>query len=163
MPPNPPLALRDIHLPEAIGWWPPALGWWLAALGIIFILVLTIWLYRRWRKQTPVKLARRELIMINQNTVGDDLRLLMELSALLRRVAISLHPRLDSASLTGDDWMAFLDRSLKDAPFSQGLGNLLKDAQYRATAPDNLDRAALLSLCERWLEAQRKHLSAKRS
>ena len=31
MPTTTQLDLRDIHLPEAIGWWPPAIGWWLLA------------------------------------------------------------------------------------------------------------------------------------
>ena len=29
------LPLRDIHLPGAIGWWPPALGWWLLAALVL--------------------------------------------------------------------------------------------------------------------------------
>ena len=29
------LPLRDLHLPDAIGWWPPAPGWW-----VLFVLAL---------------------------------------------------------------------------------------------------------------------------
>ena len=44
--------LRDIHLPQAVHWWPPAPGWWIVAA---LILALTIWLGRylqaRYRRQ----------------------------------------------------------------------------------------------------------------
>lgn len=44
--------LRDIHLPQAMHWWPPAPGWWIVA---ILVLALTIWLSRylraRYRRQ----------------------------------------------------------------------------------------------------------------
>ncbi|PCJ36311.1 MAG: hypothetical protein COA75_07800 [Cellvibrionales bacterium] len=44
--------LRDIHLPEAVPWWPPAPGWWIVAA---LLLALTIWLSRylqaRYRRQ----------------------------------------------------------------------------------------------------------------
>ena len=44
--------LRDIHLPQAVHWWPPAPGWWVVAA---LILALTIWLVRflqrRYRRQ----------------------------------------------------------------------------------------------------------------
>ena len=44
--------LRDIHLPQAVHWWPPAPGWWLVAL---VSLALITWLYRylraRYRRQ----------------------------------------------------------------------------------------------------------------
>ena len=29
------LPLRDIHLPDAVSWWPPAIGWWLLAIIIV--------------------------------------------------------------------------------------------------------------------------------
>ena len=36
------LPLRDLHLPEAVGWWPLAPGWWvliaLAIAGCIYLL-----------------------------------------------------------------------------------------------------------------------------
>ena len=44
--------LRDIHLPQAVHWWPPAPGWWIVAA---LLLALTIWLSRylraRYRRQ----------------------------------------------------------------------------------------------------------------
>ena len=44
--------LRDIHLPQAVHWWPPAPGWWIVAA---VALALTIWLSRylqaRYRRQ----------------------------------------------------------------------------------------------------------------
>ena len=44
--------LRDIHLPQAVHWWPPAPGWWIVAA---LLLALTIWLGRylraRYRRQ----------------------------------------------------------------------------------------------------------------
>lgn len=44
--------LRDIHLPQAVHWWPPAPGWWIVAA---LVLALTIWLVRylqrRYRRQ----------------------------------------------------------------------------------------------------------------
>jgi hypothetical protein len=47
MNPTDPLAqLRDIHLPEAVSWWPLAIGWWLVAivciLGLFFTLKLLL-------------------------------------------------------------------------------------------------------------------------
>ncbi|MGH8222486.1 MAG: DUF4381 family protein, partial [Woeseiaceae bacterium] len=35
------IPLRDLHLPEAVGWWPPAPGWWLLiALAVAALLWL---------------------------------------------------------------------------------------------------------------------------
>ena len=34
------LPLRDLHLPEPVGWWPPAPGWW-----ILLLLVTTLLAY----------------------------------------------------------------------------------------------------------------------
>jgi len=45
---NPLDQLRDIHLPEAVSWWPLAPGWWLLMVLTCLLLVgLLICLYRR--------------------------------------------------------------------------------------------------------------------
>ena len=38
------IPLRDLHLPEAIGWWPLAPGWWIliaiALVGLGFLIIV---------------------------------------------------------------------------------------------------------------------------
>jgi hypothetical protein len=150
------LPLKDIHLPEAIGWWPPALGWWLLAILIPLLIAVSRWLYKRMTRKTAIKTAKKMLAAIKRNRNQDNARKLSELSALLRRVAISVTPRAQAAGLTGRAWLAFLDRSLKGAPFSEGVGQLLAEAPYRNLSPTDTEMAQLISLCEDWLNAQTK-------
>lgn len=150
------LPLRDIHLPEEIGWWPPALGWWLAAVLIPLLIWLGIRLYKRLTRNTALKSARKILLDIKRDTTQDDFDKLCRLSVLLRRVAISLAPRLEVASLTGPAWLEYLDRSMQGNPFSQGVGKQLIESPYRNKEMLQLDLSALISLCEDWLKAQAK-------
>ena len=106
------LPLREIHLPESVGWWPPAPGWWL--LPVLLLLGLgAAWfsrlLYRR-RKYSAISMARKELAAIRSRYAADTDagRCVRSVSGLLRRVSISVFPRAESAGLTGDEWVAFL-------------------------------------------------------
>lgn len=150
-----PLPLKDLHLPEAIGWFPPAIGWWLVLLLIPVLMMLVYGCYKRLTRKTALKTAKKMLTTIKNSTL-DNAQKLTELSALLRRVAISATPRAQTAGLTGQAWLAFLDSSLKDAPFTTGVGRCLADAPYRQSAPSELEISQLISLCEDWLNAQKK-------
>ncbi len=149
------LPLKDIHLPEPVSWWPPAPGWILLALLLPLLFIATRYLYKRLRQKTVLKTAGKMLAAIRTDKNRDILQTLVDLSSLLRRVAISTAPRNDVASLSGQAWLAYLDTSLPDAPFSQGVGRCLADAQYRQSVPDETDREELLKLCERWLKQQK--------
>ncbi len=151
MPPTE-LPLKDLHLPDTIGWWPPALGWWLLAILLPLALVLIVVLYRRLTRKTAVKTAKMSLLQLKQNSALDEQQKLCELSTLLRRVAISVNPRTQVAGLTGAAWLAFLDQSVNGAPFSTGIGQLLAQAPYQRSAPSAADIAELISLCETWLK-----------
>lgn len=113
------LPLREIHLPESVGWWPPAPGWWL--LPVLLLLGLAAaWfsrlLYRR-RKYSAISMARKELATIRSRYAADTDagRCVRSVSGLLRRVSISVFPRAESAGLTGDDWVAFLQSGSRDS------------------------------------------------
>jgi hypothetical protein len=149
---NPTLPLKDIHLPDAINWWPPAIGWWLLAVFVPLTIYLLVWLVRRLTRKTAIKAAKKQLAALKCNTALDERQKLVELSTLLRRVAISIAPRAHSASLTGTAWLMFLDRPLKDAPFSNGIGRLLAAAPYQRQAPDSAEIEQLLQLAETWLK-----------
>ena len=155
------LPLKDIHLPEAIGWWPPAIGWWLLAILIPLLIAVLYWFYKRLTRKTAIKTAKKNLATIKENPALDNNQKLRELSMLVRRVAITVSPRTEAASLTGRQWLEFLDKSLTDAPFSEGCGQLLADAPYRNTLPTELEISQLISLCEDWLKAQTKQAKRK--
>ncbi|MGZ4994906.1 MAG: DUF4381 domain-containing protein [Methylobacter sp.] len=150
------LDLKDIHEPEAIGWWPPAIGWWILAVLIPLLILLLVWLYKRLTRKTAIKTANNILAQIKQDQTRDNLQKLSDLSVLVRRVAISMSPRAKAAGLTGRQWLEFLDRSVKGLPFSDGAGRLLADAPYRKTPPTEQELSQLIDLCEDWLKAQTK-------
>lgn len=150
------LPLKDIHLPSPINFWPPAPGWWCLAILLPLLAVLLRSVYKRIRRRTAAKTAAKLLSKIRRNNPVDVKQTLAALSALLRRVAISTAPRQDVASLRGKAWLAYLDQSLPDAPFSQGPGRCLADGHYRQTPPAEAELEALFELCERWLRQQAK-------
>ncbi|SMF97167.1 protein of unknown function [Methylomagnum ishizawai] len=156
-----PLPLRDIHLPAAIGWWPPAPGWWLALLAAIGLVALSVWLVLRWRRVTPIKLARRELdALANAPELAPDEKL-RRLSILLRRTALSLYPRQQVAGLTGAAWLDWLDATLGEPRFSQGPGRSLTEAPYRPRTGTDIE--PLLALSRDWLRALAKTKAAHRA
>ncbi|RLA40856.1 MAG: hypothetical protein DRR06_16870 [Gammaproteobacteria bacterium] len=89
-PPNQdPLAqLRDIQLPEAVGWWPPAPGWWVLALVLILSTAFAIrYLVARRRRLQFRRQAKQLLSQCWATYQGEhDDRLFIEtLFTILRR------------------------------------------------------------------------------
>ena len=149
------LPLRDIHLPADISWWPPAPGWW-ALLGMIFMAVaLYYWWCRRQARisRSAITLAKQELDLLQSQfeNHADGRQLVVELSVLLRRLSISSFPREESASLTGDAWLEFLDLPLGDNSFSSGPGRILLEAPYRPEVKVE-EVEPLIAVCRRWID-----------
>lgn len=145
---QPDLPLRDIHLPDPVGWWPPAPGWWLLSFVTLASIAFALWLWRRRQRSTIKKLALRELELIAADS-GDVGAKPQRLAILLRRVCLSTYPREDVAGLAGDAWLSFLDGTLGDRRFSEGVGRLLLEAPYRRES--EFDSESLLALCREWL------------
>ena len=128
------IPLRDLHLPEAIGWWPLAPGWWLlialAAVGIVFLI-------RAWLKVRSRSAARRFAIRQLDEIVSqyeerkNPVEFGADLSELLRRTMLAYAPRLDVAGLTGEAWLQWLDSGLAQPVFSDGPGRQLLELPYR--------------------------------
>ena len=143
------LPLRDLHLPEPIGWWPPAVGWWLLAAIVVAGL---IWLAIHYLRKRAREAARRHAlkqfaVFCDQYTQhGNAVLLGTQLSELLRRTMLAYAPRADVAGLTGEEWLAWLDRDLDRPHFQQGDGRPLIDWPYRRpdTAVERSDVAAFV-------------------
>ncbi len=82
-------------------------------------------------------------------------QLVRRLSLLLRRVALSYHPRPQVAALIGERWLEFLETGLGDGRFRDGPGRALLEAPYRRVA--EIDGEELLRLCNDWLRALPAH------
>ena len=141
------LPLRDIHLPAPIGWWPVAPGW-LVLGGLLLLLLIVIWGLRRFRQRRYLR--RLALRQLEELAELPETELPAALSRFLRQAAISHFPPQDCAGLNGQAWLEFLDRPFADRPFTAGIGSCLSDAPYRLTI--QVDAAALVSLCRRWLK-----------
>lgn len=109
---NDPLSdLRDIHLPDPAGFWPPAPGWWLlAALLSAAAIGLCWWLWQGYRRNRWRVSARRELDNLARSRAPEQERLL-ELNRLLKRAARARYPDKHPESLSGEDWLAFLQEN----------------------------------------------------
>lgn len=145
------LPLRDIHLPAPVSWWPPAPGWWLLAL-ILLLASLLAWLWLRHRRQRRwARAALAELAELDAafRADGNAHRLCSEVSLLLRRIAVLDRATPEHAALTGEDWLAWLDRPLGGGMFQTGPGRVLLNGPYDPKI--ELDADALIELCRRWI------------
>ena len=133
------IPLRDLHLPEAIAWWPLAPGWWLVLALIAVGFGLLIRHFLRIRARGAAR--RHALRRLNELTADFEqhhnaVAFSSHLSELLRRTMLAYAPRQDVAGLTGDEWLAWLDRDLDQPRFQGAAGRKLLELPYRAPGDD---------------------------
>ena len=148
-----PLAeLKDIHLPEITGWWPPAIGWWLLlVLSLVLLLLVLLAIRKRRERMAPYRAAMKEFdrITVDYRTHNDSIKLSQQLSILLRRIAISIMPRSEVAGLTGEMWLEYLDKLSGKTILCSDTGRQLLQAPYRKGVA--VDGDALLATCRQWI------------
>jgi len=149
--------LRDIHLPDAVSWWPFAIGWWLV---IITIIALSIWgLYRihKWRRLNRYRqLALNELgaQFLDWQTTANTSAYLHSANALLKRTVQHIDPNAQNAHKTGQPWVDALNTYVK-VPLSSTVVNALTVANYQPNP--SVDVANLHTLLCAWFEAHQRN------
>ena len=152
------LPLRDIHLPEAIAWWPPAPGWWLLLLAAAGALVWAGWRrYRLRRQRAALRAVERIAAALDEG--GEPVACLQSLSAVLRRFVMTVAPPGEAQAvpgLVGRQWLEYLDGRWDGDAFSHGAGRMLLDAPYAPAAAVSREQARELTrLCLDWIRLQR--------
>ncbi|MDH3621929.1 MAG: DUF4381 domain-containing protein [Gammaproteobacteria bacterium] len=152
------LPLRDLHLPDAVGWWPLAPGWWGVIVITGVILAIVLWrMFLRWQANAPRRHAMRELARCEAEYLvhRDPVTLGKQLSELLRRGMLAYAPREEVAGLTGSEWLAWLDRGMPLPYFHTEGGKSLLSLPYRDPDGDfsDIDISALLAAVRMRLSA----------
>jgi hypothetical protein len=157
--------LHDIVFPEPVSWVPQTVGWWAA---LVLVGLLLGWVgyatYNRWQANRYRRLALNQLRQIEAELCTLDRRVtaLLELPVLMKQTVLACWKRSDVASLTGEDWLRFLDESYCGKGFTQGPGRLLPTLAY--SPPSTLHQLSnigsdevkkLIVLIREWIQHHR--------
>ncbi len=112
------------------------------AITAIWILVREIrrWMFNRYRRE-----ALKELQTL---TVA-------EFSVLLKRTALSVWPREKVASLSGVEWLQFLDATIRGDGFLATPGNQIENLAFCEADLSAEDEKQLRELTAKWIRSHR--------
>ncbi len=136
------IPIRDLHLPDAVGWWPLAPGWWiLITLAVALLAWLGVRAWRAYRVGSARRFALKSLQTIEKRyDRGENVVTLgREVSELVRRAMLAYAARRDVAGLTGEAWLNWLDADLDTPAFATGPGRALTELPYRDPEGDHAD------------------------
>ncbi|MBE1285029.1 MAG: DUF4381 family protein [Rhodobacteraceae bacterium] len=122
--------LQEVPDPQAVSMWPQTQGWifvGLAGMALVLWGVRKLVLHRRAN-------AYRHAALRSLAQVGDDPA---AVSQILKQTALVAFPRHKVASLTGMQWLAFLDASSTVRGFVDGPGQGMATAAYAARPVTN--------------------------
>ncbi len=155
--------LQPLIYPDPVSWWPPAPGWWFLLL-LSFLVSAAARHYRKQKiakqvKQTPSDPIRdsalqqlRELTKPQADEPAGPW--LQQLNQLLKRICAARYPEYASHTLSGRDWLAFLDSRCPAAGLTRWM--ILVQGAYQADCRlDDPSIAQLHNAIEIWI---RKHV-----
>ncbi|MBB6095199.1 hypothetical protein HNQ60_004089 [Povalibacter uvarum] len=145
-----PLAnLQEIAEPPVVPYFPQTAGWAVVGGVVLLALIYIGWKVARHRRANAYRReALAELARIEAESSH------AALPALLKRTAIAAASRSAVASLTGEEWLRFLDRSLGGDQFEKGPGQLLPRIAYATSLPADIsteELRSLIDLSRRWI------------
>lgn len=154
--------LQPIIYPDPISGWPPAIGWWLLLLLTIMLLGAGRYAKRLRNKNTahlpsdPIRdSALQQLYALSAPYGGEPAGpWLQQLNQLLKRLCANRYPEYASHTLSGRDWLAFLDSRCPAAGLTRWM--ILVQGAYQADCRlDDKSIAQLQQAIEVWI---RKHV-----
>ncbi|MEM1110801.1 MAG: DUF4381 domain-containing protein [Pseudomonadota bacterium] len=144
----------EVVAPGSISWLPQTAGW--AYLGIA-LLGWIAWRAGQWLKHWHRNRYRREALAEVQRLPTDmpEDEVVPALNAILKRAALASFPRPQVASLSGVDWIDFLQTQCDRPLFDAAQAALLAQGSYRPYPIDQTTRTALTDAACRWINTHR--------
>ncbi|GIT86221.1 DUF4381 domain-containing protein [Roseobacter sp. OBYS 0001] len=129
----------------------PQTGGWVVLAVVLILVALYVVLRTRAHLQRN---AYRKAALSALEQAGDDAA---AIATILRSTALAAFPRAQVASLSGPEWLAFLDRSAGMDDFRNGAGQVLATAPY--ASPARAD-PALREAAKNWVRRHQRQVSA---
>lgn len=135
--------------PPPVSMMPQTTGWLvLAAFVAVGVLVIA---WRGWRywQSTAYRRAALEAVEAAEGDLSD-------IARILRQTALVAYPRTEVASLSGAQWVAFLERTGKAVAFDAASAEALISAPYRpGSASHSAVAVALIETVKQWIKTHR--------
>ncbi len=144
-------ALRDIHLPEAVSWWPLAPGWWVL-LALVAAAIVALFVARAMRRRTVRYRALAELDALRRRRDLGAAEGALAIEVLLKRVVLQRVHLSGHAASHGTEWVTVLAEGPAGMP--PEIARYIAAAPYAARAAnenETPDREALFASARRWI------------
>lgn len=149
--------MANISVPQPVSYAPQTAGWWLLAGLLLCVAGGTLFVWLRRRKANAYRREARQVLrsLEPRLAAATDEAVYRDLAVLVRRTALAAFPRGDVASLYGDEWLEFLDRT-GGGDFAHGPGRAIATAPYDGGKTlSTSERAALGTAVKTWVEQHR--------
>jgi len=140
----------EVVSPQTISWLPQTTGWWWLGAALLAVIAryswqrLRHWYRNRYRREAAVRLQRLA-------DTAERSTLVAELNRLLKLTALAAFSREQVASLSGEEWVDFLNRQCATPPFSNEQGQLLAVGAYRTGPVAGATGQPLIAACRTWV------------
>lgn len=149
--------LADIHLPPAVGFWPPAPGWWILTAVLLTLIIYGAQKYLRYSRLHKVcdhalaelELCYQKLAQADGNPEQLQLRFVNEVNSVIRRVALVHFPQSGIASLDGSAWVDFIQEKGESSTMSEEIAAALSFGRFKQRC--EVDANALHTFARQWI------------
>ncbi len=154
--------MKEIVTPEPVPYVPQTIGWYiLLTLIMIFALYMAFRWHRKWVANRYRTAALNQLYDIEELLLQPEKRAetLTAIPVLLKQTALKRYPRSEIAQLSGERWLAFLDKTYEGTDFIQGAGQLLPKITYQKDVNHEYGKdeeyKELMTLIRTWIKTHK--------
>ena len=154
--------IDEVIVPDAISWWPSTSGWIVVgAVAGMLLLAKVSQIARRWWRNRYRREALRQLGELQGRT--EPMEVVSKLPFYIKATALHAYPREEVASLSGNDWLAYLDAHYQGPSFQQEIGQELLRCAYQPkhrSQLDDIQAVRLIDMSRLWIATHKAENNA---